>query len=79
MKVETILSCYVGKLCASEDTVWMQNVAVHYQDQQNTLTIVDDAKVAFVLTTIDEARLAIMTLSMKMLGDQIKEQVNMRM
>jgi hypothetical protein len=42
------------------------------EQSQNTLTTVDDTKVAFELTIIDEARLAIMTLSTKMLGEKIK-------
>ena len=32
-KVETRLSCHVGKLCASEHTVWKQHVTVHSQEQ----------------------------------------------
>ena len=88
MEVEGRMPCHVGKLHASEDTVWLQPVTcggnIAHAEEQPTeenqtsdspaLTNVEKAGHASMheaLTVIDDARVAIINLSMiKMLSEK---------
>ena len=67
-EVETILSCHVGKLCASEHTVWRQNVTGYSQEQHKKVKPMNDSGALInagkleqsqnTLTTVDDAKVA---------------------